>query len=133
VNGNAAATGLNAMATPHNPAPTAAVMLTRFKIVIDVDPFHISAAAEAACRTKAAGETTALIISRQLSTAHHAAPQRVQKVTRSAWAGSRQSLDDNAIGYATVAGGRRGCHQGLVRYAPSRCEVSFPSVRACLC
>jgi hypothetical protein len=38
-NGPADAVGLNVMATPHNPAPTAAVMLTRSKIVIDVDPF----------------------------------------------------------------------------------------------
>jgi hypothetical protein len=39
VNGTAVASGLNATAIPHNPAPTAAVMLTRSKIVIDVDPF----------------------------------------------------------------------------------------------
>jgi hypothetical protein len=38
-NGTAAATGLNAIAAPHKPAPTAITLtLNRSKIVIDVDP-----------------------------------------------------------------------------------------------
>jgi hypothetical protein len=39
LNGTANAVGLNATATPHNPAPTTAVILPRSKTVIDVDPF----------------------------------------------------------------------------------------------
>jgi hypothetical protein len=38
MNGKAAATGLNDKASPHNPAPATAVMLTRLESVIDVDP-----------------------------------------------------------------------------------------------
>jgi hypothetical protein len=38
--GTAATSGLNATATPHNPAPAATtLMLNRSKIVIDVEPF----------------------------------------------------------------------------------------------
>jgi hypothetical protein len=40
ISGAAATSGLNAKAAPHNPAPTAtSPMLTRSKILIDVDSF----------------------------------------------------------------------------------------------
>jgi hypothetical protein len=54
------AAALNAMATPHNPAPTTAAMLTRLKVVIDVDPFihaqtfRSTEAAAPACRIEVA-------------------------------------------------------------------------------
>jgi hypothetical protein len=88
VSGAATTCGLNATATPHNPAPAATILtLNRSKIVIDIDSFihaqtfNIQVMQQNRMPYRSRGWTTASIISSKRRPKRHAAPHRFQMVT----------------------------------------------------